>query len=277
MVNIYGVEVFAWNPVREDASGRMRNVNNFGDLLGPTLVRKSLQARASGPFLPTDPASSEKPLRRLLTVGSVIHFAEDGDTIWGSGVNGKVGLVHHSFSQLDVRAVRGPLSGRWLEDNKGIEDPEVYGDPALLLRDVMPQLSELSQQKQFKLSVIPNFHDFEAFSSLPEAVNPRGSVVDVLTRLSQSEQIATSSLHGLVIGELLGIPTALFMPSKESPFKYEDYVLGTGRKKLLCHSGLNEAVKALNANPGSFSEPLANWDPNPLRRAFPYDLWKLSE
>ncbi|MFK0003909.1 polysaccharide pyruvyl transferase family protein [Paenarthrobacter sp. NPDC090522] len=274
MVNVYGVDVLSWNPIRENATGRVGNVNNFGDLLGPVLVRKLLQTRALGLSL-LAPAMQAEVRGTLLTVGSIVHFASDGDTIWGSGVNGKIGLAHHRFSDLDVRAVRGPLSGRWLVKNKGIDDPEVYGDPALLLLDAMPHLFELSQQKNSKLAVIPNFHDFDALRTLPDVINPRGSVVDVLTRLVQSEQIATSSLHGLVVGELLGIPTALFMPSKESLFKYEDYILGTGRRKLLCHATVDDALKALRINSGFHEHPLAAWNPDPLRRSFPSDLWGL--
>ena len=273
MVNIYGVEVFAWNPVREDASGRVGNVNNFGDLLGPMLVRKLLHSRGPQTTL-SEGTDAREQNPRLLTVGSIVHFAEENDTIWGSGINGKVGLPHHKFSRLDVRAVRGPLTGKWLEENKGIEDPGVYGDPALLLLDVMPHLAEVGRHKRFKLSVIPNFHDFAAYSDLPGVINPRSSVLDVLTRLAQSEQIATSSLHGLVVGELLGVPTALFTPSRESLFKYEDYVSGTGRKAMVCYSDLDRAVSALRNNPHSFDSPLANWDPGPLLKAFPLDLWE---
>ncbi|MCD4852203.1 polysaccharide pyruvyl transferase family protein [Arthrobacter sp. AK01] len=274
MVSIYGVEVFAWNPVRADVSGRMCHVNNFGDLLGPALVGKLAQKQFFEPILSDDPENGSAISPKLLTVGSIMHFAGDLDTVWGSGVNGKVGVVHHKFSKLDLRALRGPLSGKWLEEHKGIEDPGVYGDPALLLLDAMPNLADLSQQKRFKLSVIPNFHDFDTYRDLPEAVNPRGSVIEILTRLAQSEQIVASSLHGLIVGELLGIPTALFKPSQESIFKYEDYVMGTGRKGLLCHATLDDAVRALAGDREIFDEPLALWDPAPLRQSFPSDLWE---
>ncbi|WP_458108812.1 polysaccharide pyruvyl transferase family protein [Arthrobacter sp. R3-55] len=275
LVSIYGVEVFAWNPVRADVSGRLGTVNNFGDLLGPALVGKIVQNQFLEPILADAPGDGSVIRPKLLTVGSVMHFAEDLDTVWGSGVNGKVGEVHHKFSKLDLRALRGPLSGKWLEEHKSIGDPGVYGDPALLLLDAMPNLADLSQQKRFKLSVIPNFHDFETYQDLPEVVNPRGSVIEILTRLAQSEQIAASSLHGLIIGELLGIPTALFKPSQESLFKYEDYVMGTGRKELVCYATLDDAVRALTGDREIFDEPLALWNPVPLRRSFPSDLWEL--
>lgn len=49
------------------------------------------------------------------------------DTIWGTGINGKVSEDLHKFEKLDVRAVRGPLTRNYLI-SKGINCPEVYGD-----------------------------------------------------------------------------------------------------------------------------------------------------
>lgn len=28
--------------------------------------------------------------KKLIAIGSVLHFAKDGDTVWGSGINGKI-------------------------------------------------------------------------------------------------------------------------------------------------------------------------------------------
>ncbi|MCM5551500.1 polysaccharide pyruvyl transferase family protein, partial [Xanthomonas hortorum pv. pelargonii] len=46
--------------------------------------------------------------KKLIAIGSVLHFAKDGDTVWGSGINGKIPAERNTFSTLDVRAVRGP-------------------------------------------------------------------------------------------------------------------------------------------------------------------------
>ena len=52
---------------------------------------------------------------KILSIGSVLHFAENGDTVWGTGRNGKIAEDKHIFSALDVRAVRGPKTKEYLE------------------------------------------------------------------------------------------------------------------------------------------------------------------
>lgn len=69
--------------------------------------------------------------QKLIATGSVLHFAKDGDTVWGSGINGKIPAERNTFSTLDVRAVRGPKTRAFLLE-RGIAVPEVYGDPGLL-------------------------------------------------------------------------------------------------------------------------------------------------
>lgn len=273
MTNVYGIEVFSWNPLRSSNGEPAKPVDNFGDLLGPLLVRNEVEARWAGRGQDVPQHAPSTTAARLLAVGSTLHFAADGDVVWGSGVNGKIHKDKHAYSRLDVRAVRGPLTGQWLEQNKSIPDPGVYGDPALLLLKAVPQLSAMSQNKRRRLSVIPNLNDFDRYASDPNVINPQGSVLEILGQLAHSEVIATSSLHGLVVGELLGIPTALFRPAKENLLKYEDYIRGTGRKDLVCYADVSEAVQALDTRPGKFAFPLADWDPSPLEAAFPIDLW----
>lgn len=69
---------------------------------------------------------------KLLSIGSVMHFAKDNDSIWGTGINGKINESHLKFKNLDVRAVRGPRTREFLM-GRGIMVPEIYGDPGLLL------------------------------------------------------------------------------------------------------------------------------------------------
>ena len=70
---------------------------NVGDILSPIIIQRILQNR--GLFLKDMEAG-----RRLLAVGSILHFAREGDTIWGSGINGKIGTHEYCFTSLDVRA-----------------------------------------------------------------------------------------------------------------------------------------------------------------------------
>ena len=117
---VRGVRVVHWNPRERPGRGRRtswsrlgRRRNNFGDLLGPVVVSALADA------LPTT-----RRAQRLLTVGSILHFARDGDVVWGSGVNGKIPQELHRFRHLDIRAVRGPKTKAVLEE-RGLAVPAV--------------------------------------------------------------------------------------------------------------------------------------------------------
>ncbi|WP_149543143.1 polysaccharide pyruvyl transferase family protein, partial [Serratia marcescens] len=110
--------VFWWEP--------KDGIPNAGDHLAKVIVEQMLILQDKEIM---DKKSSSN---KLLSIGSVMHFANQGDCVWGTGVNGKIPLDKLNFSRLDVRAVRGPKTRKVLQD-KGIDVPEVYGDPALLL------------------------------------------------------------------------------------------------------------------------------------------------
>src|SRR4051794_38477481 len=65
------VELFHWKP---------QSGENFGDHLSTVIVTKILAD--AGFFLGEGHSSRE----RLLAVGSILHFARNGDHVWGSGV-----------------------------------------------------------------------------------------------------------------------------------------------------------------------------------------------
>lgn len=259
------VEVVHWNPrkytlLRRFAFGPRKN--NFGDLLGPEIVANLADRRVDelGP-------GSE---RRLLSVGSILHFAKDGDVVWGSGVNGKVLDDQYSFTSLDVRAVRGPKTRAFLQD-RGIDVPEVYGDPGLLVPELFGHL-ELKERKRTRdLLILPNLNDFKSLEPQYRAlaVHPSAGLETCLTAIAESELVVASSLHAIIVAESLGIPAVLVRSARESPFKYEDYYLGTGREPIPSVGTIAEGIKS-----GELREPAdLAWDPKPLLDAFPADLW----
>jgi pyruvyltransferase len=262
------VQVFNWNPRRSRLPhaltkrlpfGVGRRINNFGDLLGPILVTRILAMHQVDPRM----AFSD---RRLLTVGSVLHFARDHDVIWGTGVNGKKDQFDYTFRTLDVRAVRGPRTRDFLV-GRGIEVPPVFGDPVLLLPHLMPELKAWSHTKRHPFTVVPNFNDFSAYDRMPALLDPRSPVGACLQRIAHSEFVVGSSLHAIVVAESLGIPARLISSSTEDAFKYDDYYLGTGRPGVEAARTVEEAVRM-----GGASEP--TFDATLLLDAFPLDLWR---
>lgn len=262
--------VFFWNPrpyvfgypLRRVLPVRRRaRLNNFGDILAPLVVEHMLARRG----IVFDASLEAEP--RLFTIGSVLHFARDGDVVWGSGRNGKKDDESHAFRVLDVRAVRGPLTQDFLV-SKGIAAPAVFGDPGLLIPEVFPHLKELARSPKHAITIIPNLNDMANFEPGPDLIDPRAPLMHVLERIAGSEFVTGSSLHALVIAESLGIPARAVSSRHESRFKYEDYYLGTGR------SGYEPAVSPEAALSMGGEKPL-RFDRHRLEAAFPYDLWEL--
>jgi pyruvyltransferase len=260
------VEIFHWNPrkpVFPGPLGRLlpvrRKVNNFGDMIGPVIVRGVLD---SGAHL----QASQLRVRRLLSVGSVLHFAGNDDVIWGSGVNGKISADQHRFERLDVRAVRGPRTRAFLLE-RGIETPEVYGDHALLLPQLWPHVHDWVANKRYAVTVVPNLNDRKSGSWRGgQVLDPTQPLEVCVKRIAQSEFVVGSSLHALILADALGVPARRITSSHENDFKYEDYYAGTGRESVVAAGSVKEALALGGVEP-------MRWSSEPLWKAFPNDLW----
>lgn len=259
--NIRGVKVVHWNPRRHLGTSRLarslprvRRVNNFGDLIGPLVVgqlARSLPGRGHD--------------RRLVCVGSILHFAKDGDVVWGTGRNGKITDAEHTWTNLDVRAVRGPRTRAWLL-GRGIDTPAVYGDPGLLLPTVFPKFAASVVREKRGVTVVPNMNDAATWRDVDGFLDPTARLWTCIRTIAESSHVVASSLHGIIVAETFGVPVSLMLPEAEDLLKYRDHFEGTGRELPHASTTLEEALD----NP---APPLAEWDPQPLLDAFPRDLW----
>ena len=261
------VELFTWNPRTPLTHGRVarrlplgRRINNFGDLLGPLIVN-GVRAQLG--------LSQARPVRstRLFTVGSVIHYASAGDTIWGSGVNGHWLSAQYS-TQLDIRALRGPLTRQFLLERRLTDIPEVYGDPALLLPMVRPDLLKIPTT--IPITLVANINepdDLALAGSSHEVVvlDPRSPLEVCLRTIAGSRLVVGTSLHAIIVAEALGVGARMLRPRREGEFKYRDYYGGTGRNFTPAES----VAQAIDM--GSDAPP--QWDSSRLLAAFPRDLW----
>lgn len=265
-----GVAVFYWNPHRYRRLSRAGiklgpRMRNFGDMLGPEVVRAMRPAQTR-----TRQTTSPRRHPVLQSVGSVMHFAHDDATVWGTGVNGKVLPDEHVFRHLDVRSVRGPLTRDWLHREKGIDAPAVFGDPALLLHESLRALG--SREPERRVLTIPNLNDLRALRGTSRLASPRRPYQLIARDILASEFVITSSLHALIFAELLEVPVALVLPRSENLFKYEDYFQGTNRSLPVVHDTWEDAQRAVAT--GAQGESLhAAWQPAALRGSFPHDLW----
>jgi len=194
-------------------------------------------------------------------------MAQDGDTIWGPGVNGKSIHLGLDATSLDIRAVRGPLTADYLRKS-GHMVPSVYGDPGLLVGHLWERKVLAGGYDPSDVLVVPNLNDSRLFenSAAFDVLNPRRPLMECLGRIAASRLVVGSSLHAIIVAESFGIPARLIVSDAEPPFKYEDYYSGTGRSSYHAASSAQEAVDM-----GGEECPL--WDPEPLLASFPYDLW----
>lgn len=244
------VELVWWRP----ANGSL----NFGDLLSKIIVEKVLYDRQRTLM---DEASQAA---RLLGIGSILHFAGDGDVVWGSGRNGKIAESAHTFKDLDVRAVRGPLTAAFLQE-RGIPTPAVYGDPALLLPTLFGD--RFTARPVRKHVFVPNLHDLSLVQGWDNVVSPLQPWHVCVEQILGAEMVLASSLHGLVIAEAFGLPARYVRLSQsEDLFKYKDYVQGVGRASLEFAGSVEEGLEM-----GGM--PAIKFDPKALLAAFPEDLW----
>jgi len=237
---------------------------NFGDELSRAIVQLML-ARKGLTIYDEIPAA-----RRMLAIGSIVHFASDNSVIWGSGVNGSVAEASHAYKTLDIRAVRGPITRSFLL-KRGIEVPEVYGDPGLLVKVLTGD--RFGQNKRSKVGVVPHMSDLKR----PEVQRLQGArdtmIIDphrswniVIDEIASCEFVVSSSLHGLIVADAFGIPAIYVrLGEHEGLLKYEDYYAGTSRE-LQYVTSLDEALNHKGSDPLSY-------DTTRLLEAFPYDIW----
>lgn len=200
-----------------------RGHDNVGDALSPLIV-----AHLSGRDILHVPKQAHC---KLVSTGSVLHNTRAGDVVWGSGALSPENRIRST--RIDVRAVRGPLTRKELL-RRGVDCPEIYGDPGILLPRLFPV--QPPSVRPFALGIVPHYKDKGAV----EAKDPRVKVIDVETppekfvaELASCERVVASSLHGVILAEAYGIPADWVILSDQvtgGNFKFHDYYLGTGRE-----------------------------------------------
>ena len=244
-----------------------RDFTNFGDMLSEKVVEKIVGHRISTTFNRSFKNITGK--NKLLALGSIIHMAEDDDVIWGSGINGKhpdkTDKNFYRFTKLDVRAVRGPLTREFLL-SMGINCPEVYGDPALLLPILFPEFKKAKNPSR-EYIIIPHYSDEHLFLNHPNLVTVKEDWDEVIKQILDSKFVIASSLHGIIVAEAFGIPTRYLKVSNKEPlFKYKDYYYGTNRYDFKYATTIEEALKM-------GGESLPKCDLDKLLKSFPFELF----
>lgn len=192
---------------------------NVGDVFGALLTRRLFQR--SPIWVPKHSES------KLLSVGSILHFATHDDIVFGSGLLSPD--YRPDLRRVRILALRGPLSAEVMAP--GYSGP--FGDPGLLVAGL---LGITAAPVEGRIGVVR--HHLERSKPLPDGLSPNFVDIDVhaspaafLRQVSFCETVISTSLHGLVAADSLGIPRT-WMESEFSArigrFKFKDYFYGIG-------------------------------------------------
>jgi pyruvyltransferase len=224
---------------------------NFGDSITPMLLKHI--------GVPVEWAAPEHA--ELIGAGSVLEKVRETfrGVIWTTG-------FMHGSSRSSLRAARVlAVRGRHTLDRLMCpnHDSVVLGDAGLLCSEIAPGIPARKTQK---LGIIPHFVDVEdpcvkaLAGRSPEIVliDICADPANIMRAAAQCEYILSSSLHGLILADSLGIPNLWLELNRGAEhvagegYKYRDYysVFGITPAPLrIDHSTtLDDAIAAIEAS-----------------------------
>jgi len=183
----------------------------------------------------------------IVCIGSYIHMAKNNSFVFGSGIRTSNNIEKgHHYTNLNICAVRGPLTKKFLEDKK-LTVPELYGDPALLLPKFYTPVIE--PMLQDKIGVVPHKSNYDKYTNKLDInkfylINPTNNWKSVINAICSCKYIISSSLHGLICSDAYNIPN-LWLDEfnlQEGDFKFKDYFQSQCRpyKKILSVNEFDE-------------------------------------
>ncbi len=206
---------------------------NFGDWLSPMLCEALSSRKVEWSGLES---------ADLVAVGSLLDRLKSGPfrrhrvDVWGSGF---LFAPRARRTRHIVHAVRDHHSAQALRSQQVL----ACGDPVLLCEQIAPPMRVA---KTLALGVMPHYRD----QDLPELrrlvdgarnatwIDVFDDPRDVLRQIASCEVVLSSSLHGLVAADALGVPNAWIRPSDRldgDDYKFRDYysVFGIGEPQPL--------------------------------------------
>ena len=251
-----------WKYAEEDVDYGNNEINlyyfkdfpNFGDALSFDLVR-----HLSGAKINYDYKKAE-----MMAAGSLFGYdfrffglenkpKEDAPPchVWGSGFlepNIPEGKLYY-YRDFIVHAVRGKLTLDALIRAGIVEEHNevALGDPGLLYVELAPECKTM--KKEYDIALVPHRYDQVAALEVQKELKREGYTVEyvdvmldkpleVIRKIAAARKVISSSLHGLIVADSLGIPNKRvvfddFNDCKQcqlsiSHFKFADYYSAFG-------------------------------------------------
>lgn len=214
---------------------------NWGDDLNDHLFTLISDKKIN--FVPFDQLIFCPSVERYSLIGSIIgDFCLDNTIIYGSGaITANPVLIG---KPKKVLSVRGPLTREVLMKN-GIDCPQVYGDPAMLL----PLVYKPTVETVDKIGVIPHYKTREckwieclkkSHDVLVIDMSKYDRWTDIVDDIISCKLIISESLHGLIVSESYAVPSIWveFVPHNygwEWDFKFRDFYQSIGKYDQKCY------------------------------------------
>jgi pyruvyltransferase len=187
---------------------RVFNTKNYGDAISVLVIEKIFKIKVEHSVL-----SNTYPVDdHVISMGSIMDYVTSDSIIWGTGYIEESSYLGRKYLLSGVKpkmihAVRGKLTRNKLI-SEGVDCPEVYGDPALLL----PLIYSLENKIKYKYGLIPHYVDVNhnLIKEIPDV-----SLINIMTghfpyllldKISEVEIVISSSLHGLIVAVAYGKP-----------------------------------------------------------------------
>lgn len=260
--------------------------SNWGDDINVFFIEALTQKKVV--FFPNSHLSRLFPITNYLCIGSIIlkKYIHPKSIIWGSGIRDDVEFKKKKCPPPQkIFAVRGPLT-RALLIERGIDCPEIYGDPALLL----PRFYSPQKHPHKKIGLIPHHSSIEnedslkkisaLFKLIPEEdlriirLSGYSDWKTVIDEIYSCDLILSESLHGLIVAEAYKIPSIwinFFRKDDGFFFKYRDFYASIGKQTFspvtIKTPITNEEIRQLATQ---WKE--STFDPTPLLDVCPFEI-----
>jgi pyruvyltransferase len=249
-----------------------RHGDNFGDALGPALLQRWANISSIGINIVAVSSKVKTPC--MWVVGSVSKFVKISDVVVGIGAKNTSGAAECPPSTAEYLSLRGPLTRQFFVETCGLSEqqvPTLYGDPAVLLPELFPELlmfrqafldATINTSNEGKEGcVMPHYREH---SLIRDTVSARGSTENiklinpltaetgewksVVRSILLCNFVVSQSLHGIIVAEAFNIGARWLAGQNgtgledSEGMKYKDYFASTGRPNEECASSLENAL-----------------------------------
>lgn len=197
---------------------------NFGDEITRLIIEKNFNRKVEW----ASPDQAE-----LIATGSILDILlqekkDNHPYVWGSGfIEDKPTSL--SYNDSRVVGVRGKLTLARITDIPSHVSVGL-GDPGLLASTL---LEGTPTPKRYKLGIVPHYVDSShslvaRLSQLDDVliIDPTADCLDVIKTIGSCDNILSSSLHGLIVADSLGVPNLHIELSDKlrgGDYKFKDY------------------------------------------------------